>query len=188
MTLGQSEINKEKMASMPPDFKASMEAWQKLATPGEPHKVLAARAGSWKTKSKHWMELDKPYMKSEGSCERRMILDGRFLQEEFSGEMMGMHFKGIGVMGYDNQSKKYVATWTDSMSTGIYFFEGAAGDDGKTISLESRFHDPVNGPGTWHLVTRLVDENMETAEMRMKYDSGKEEKCETVYTRHAPKH
>jgi Protein of unknown function (DUF1579) len=188
MALGQSEISEEKRATIPPDFKASMEAWQKLATPGEPHKLLAGRAGSWRTKSKHWMELDKPPMEFAGSCERKMILDGRFLQEEFSGEMMGISFNGIGVIGYDNQSRKYVATWTDSMSTGIYFFEGTAGADGKTISLESRFTDPVKGPGTWHLVTRIVDENTELAEMRMKYKSGNEEKCETTYTRYTPKH
>jgi len=188
MALGQSEISQEKMASIPPDFKSSMEAWQRLATPGEPHKLLAGRIGSWKAKSKHWMELDKPPMEFEGSCERKMILDGRFLQEDFSGEMMGIPFKGIGVIGYDNQNNNYVAVWMDSMSTGIYLFEGTAGEDGKTISLESCFNDPVKGPGTWRIVTRIVDENTEVAEMRMKFESGKEEKCETTYTRYSLKH
>jgi hypothetical protein len=117
-----------------------------------------------------------------------MILDGRFLQDEFSGEMMGSPFTGIGVIGYDNQSKKYVSIWMDSMSTGIYFFEGTASQDGRTISLESRFNDPIKGPGTWHLVTRIVDENTEVAEMRMTYESGGEEKCETTYTRYTRKH
>ncbi len=188
MALGQREINEEKKASSPPDFQAVMEVWQKLATPGEPHKLLASRVGSWSTKSRHWMELDKPPMEFAGFCERKMILDGRFLQDEFSGEMMGSPFKGIGVIGYDNQSKKYVSIWMDSMSTGIYFLEGTASQDGRTISLESRFNDPIKGPGTWHLVTRIVDENTEVAEMRMTYESGAEEKCETTYTRYTRKH
>jgi hypothetical protein len=188
MAVGQHEINEEKMASIPADFQAAMEAWQKLATPGEPHKLLASRVGSWTTKSKHWMEPDKPPMEFAGSCERKMILGGRFLQEEFSGEMMGTPFTGIGVVGYDNHNRKYVSTWMDSMSTGIYFFEGTANQDGRTISLESHFNDPTKGPGKWRLTTRIMDENTEVAEMRMTYESGGEEKCETIYTRHTRKH
>jgi hypothetical protein len=178
MALAQRKKTEEK-----PDFQEMMEVWKKLAIPGEPHRLLASRVGSWSTKSKHWMEHDKPPMEFAGSCERRMILGGRFLQDEFSGEMMGSPFTGIGVIGYDNHTKKYVSTWMDSMGTGIYFFEGTAGRDGKTLSLESRFDDPVKGPGTWRLVTRFVDENTEVAEMKMSYDSGVEEKCETTYTR-----
>ena len=188
MELGQQEIKEQKMGSSTPDFQAVMEVWEKLATPGEPHMLLASRVGSWSTKSRHWMEPEKPPMEFTGSCERKMILDGRFLQEEFSGEMMGKPFSGIGVIGYDNQSKKYVSSWMDSMSTGIYFFEGTASEDGRSISLESRFNDPIKGPGMWHLVTRIVDENTEVAEMRMAYESGGEEKCETTYTRHMRKH
>jgi len=178
MALAQRKIKEEK-----PNFQEVMEAWKKLATPGKPHKLLAGRAGSWSTKSRHWMEPDEPPMEFAGSCERKMILGGRFLQEEFSGEMMGSPFTGISVIGYDNQSKKYVSTWMDSMSTGIYFFEGTAGPDGRTVSLESRFDDPLKGPGTWHLAIRIVDENTEVSEMRMMYERGGEEKCETTYTR-----
>lgn len=35
-----------------------------------------------------------------------MILGGRFLLHEYSGEMMGSIFNGIGVNGYDNHTKK----------------------------------------------------------------------------------
>jgi hypothetical protein len=188
MAVSQHEIIREKGASIPPDFQASMEAWQKLATPGEPHKLLASRVGSWGTKTRHWMGPDEPPMEFTGSCERKMILGGRFLQEEFSGEVMGNPFTGIGVIGYDNHKKRYVSTWTDTMSSGIHFFEGTASRDGKTISLEGRFDDPTKGPGQWHLTTRIVDENTEVAEARMTYENGGEEKCETTYTRHTRKH
>jgi hypothetical protein len=178
MALAQRKIQEEK-----PDFQAMMEVWQNLATPGEPHKLLASRAGSWTTKSRHWMEPDKPPMELAGSCERKMILGGRFLQEEFSGEIMGKPFTGIGVIGYDNQHEKYVSTWMDTMSTGIHFLEGTASRDGKTISLEGPFDDPTRGPGKWHLVTKIVNKNTEVAEMRVTYESAGEEKCETTYTR-----
>ena len=34
-----------------------------------------------------------------------MVLDGRFLQQEFTGEMMGHPYSGIGISGYDNLRK-----------------------------------------------------------------------------------
>jgi len=51
MALAQRKIKEEK-----PIFQEAMEVWQKLATPGAPHKVLARMAGTWKAKMKSWME------------------------------------------------------------------------------------------------------------------------------------
>src|SRR5512143_1691169 len=98
------------------DMQAMMEIYQELATPGAPHQLLARMAGSWNVRSSCAMEPGKPPMESTGTSEQKMILGGRFLQQEFSGEMMGSPFTGIGVTGYDNHIKKYVSTWIDSMS------------------------------------------------------------------------
>ncbi|MEW6665884.1 MAG: DUF1579 domain-containing protein [Thermodesulfobacteriota bacterium] len=178
MALAQRKVSEEELA-----FQEEIDAWQKLATPGEPHRRLAGRAGRWSTQSKHWMELDKPPVESAGSCERKMILGGRFLQEEFNGDLMGNPFTGIGITGYDNQSNKYVMSWVDTLSTGIYRFEGTASEDGKTITVEGRFKHPVKGLGTWRGVTRFVDDRTEVAEMHGTYENGAEERCVTTYTR-----
>jgi hypothetical protein len=166
------------------DTQGMMEVYQKLGTPGGPHKVLAGMAGSWSTKSKCWMEPDTPPMESTGTCEQKMLFDGRYLQQEYAGEMMGNPFSGICVIGYDNHTKKYVSTWIDSMSTGIYFFEGAAGPDGKTITQESHYDDPVKGPMKWRAVTRIVDDDNLVFAMYGTDKKGKEEKMmEMTYTR-----
>lgn len=178
MALAQPKIREEK-----PDFQEVMDVWRELATPGHAHKLLAGRAGRWSTKTRHWMELDEPPMEFSGSCKRKMILDGRFLREKFTGEMMGSPFTGIGTTGYDNHTKKYVMTWIDTLSTGVYVLEGSADEDGRTITLEGRFEDPAKGPGTWRSVTKIVDENTEVSEMRGTYENGGEFKCETTYTR-----
>ena len=166
------------------DLQAMMEVYRKLATPGAPHRLLASMAGSWNTRMKSWMEPDKPPMETSGTSEQRMILDGRFLQQEFSGEMMGSPFTGIGVVGYDNHTRKYVSTWMDSMGTGIYFFEGTAGADEKTITQICRYDDPVQGPMEWRSVTKIVDDDTLAVEMYGTGKSGKEEKMmEGSYTR-----
>lgn len=166
------------------DTEAMMEVYAKLATPGAPHKLLASLAGSWNAKIKSWTEPDKPPMKSSGTCEQKMLLGGRFLQQEFTGDMMGSPFTGIGVTGYDNHTKKYVSTWMDSMSTAILVFEGTASTDGKTITQEGHYDTPIKGPLKWRSVTKVVDDNTWSFEMYQTDKSDKEEKMmEITYTR-----
>ncbi len=166
------------------DMKAMMEVYKKLAIPGAPHKLLASMAGSWSTRNKWWAEPGKPPDESTGTSERKMLLDGRYLQEEFNCEMMGSPFTGIGFTGYDNHTRKWVSTWMDSMSTGIYFFEGSASADGRTLTLESRYDDPVKGLMKLRSVIRIIDNNTQVSEMYGTDKSGKEEKMgETTYAR-----
>src|SRR5512136_505905 len=116
------------------DFESMCEVYRELATPGAPHKLLAQMEGNWSVKSRWWMDPNEPPMESTGSSVQKMVLDGRFLKQEFSGEMMGGPFAGIGFTGYDNHTAKFVSTWMDTTGTGIYNFEGSAGPDGKTIT------------------------------------------------------
>ena len=166
------------------DKQKMTEMYQKFAAPGEPHKQLASLAGSWTTKTKMWMEPNKPPTESTGSCEQKMLLDGRYLQQECTGEMMGGPFTGIGVTGYDNQTKKYVSTWMDSMGTGIFFMEGTGSPDGKTFTQKGSHADPVQGQIKHRAVTKIVDNNTEVFEMYAAGKDGKEMKMmEITYTR-----
>jgi len=166
------------------DMRSMMEIYQELAIPGVPHKLLAGMAGSWSVRGLCAMEPDQPPVEHVGTSEQRMIFDGRFLQQEFSGEMMGSPFSGIGFTGYDNQSGKYVSTWMDTMGTGIYYFEGTAGPDGRTITQTCSYDDPVRGPVTWRNVTRIVDDNTLEIEMFSIDQSGTEEKmAQMTYSR-----
>jgi hypothetical protein len=169
-------MTKEKKHKGKMDMQAMMEVYKKLGSPGAPHKMLAKLTGSWTTRTRAFMEPDKPPAEGAGTCEQKMIFDGRYLQQEYTGEMMGSPFHGINMLGYDNHTKKYVSTWIDSMSTGIYYFEGTASEDGKTITQESRYDDPVRGPTLWRSVTRIVDDNTLEYEMYLTSKGGKEEK------------
>jgi hypothetical protein len=104
---------KDKKSEKPMDQQAMMELWKKMAMPGEPHKLFATLAGSWTTTSKEWMEPGKPPTESTGTAEIKMLLDGRFLYQEYNSQMMGQPFSGIGIDAYDNMTKKYVTAWLD---------------------------------------------------------------------------
>ena len=166
------------------DQQAMMELWKKLGTPGEPHKQFASLAGSWTTATKEWMEPGKPPAESTGSADMKMVLDGRFLQQEYNSTMMGQPYSGIGITAYDNMRKKYVSTWFDSMGTGIFMMEGTASADGKTITLKGQHAEPGGGHMKHRAVRKIVDNNTQTFEMYGAHDHGKEMKMmEITYTR-----
>ena len=92
---------------------------------------------------------DKPPMESTGTCEQKLVLDGHYLQQIYTGDMMGAPFTGINLLGYNNHTRKYESVWIDSMSTAIYYFVGKGSADGKTITQECSYDDPVRGPAVW---------------------------------------
>lgn len=175
---------KEKKHEKQMDPQAVMDTYTRLATPGEPHKQMASLAGSWATKTKAWMDPGKPPMESTGSCEQTMLLGGRFLRQECTGDMMGQSFTGIGLNAYDNHTKKYMSTWMDSMGTAIYYMEGTASADGKTITQKGHYDDPIEGPVKLRSVTKIVDDNTEIFEMYGTSKGAKERKMmEITYKR-----
>ncbi|MDD5579780.1 MAG: DUF1579 domain-containing protein [Methylobacter sp.] len=177
-------IAKEKKVEQHMDPQAMMELYSKLAEPGEPHKLFASLAGSWTTKTTEWMEPNKPPMESTGSVEMKMLLDGRFLQQEFTGSMMGKPYSGIGVSAYDNLRKRYVSTWMDTMSTGIFIMEGTGSADGKTITLAGKHAEPGGGQMTHRAIWKIIDNNNQTFDMYGAHHGGKEMKMmEIIYTR-----
>ncbi|MGZ4955382.1 MAG: DUF1579 domain-containing protein [Methylobacter sp.] len=175
---------KDNKAEKSMDPQAMMEVYTKLAAPGEQHKQLASLAGSWTTKTKEWMEPNKPPMESTGSAEMKMLLDGRFLQQELTGQMMGQPFSGIEITAYDNLLKRYVTSWMSTMGTGIFMMEGTESPDGKTITLKGRHAEPGGGFMEHRAIWKIVDSNTQTFDMYGTHPGGKEWKMmEITYTR-----
>jgi len=170
---------------MTAEQQAAMEAWRKVATPGEGHKVLEPMIGSWNVKSTSWEAPGAPPTQGAGTAESSWILGGRFVREDFQGEFGGMKFQGLGYTGYDNFKKKYVGTWMDTMGTMIMVMTGTADPSGKVLSTTSTMDDAVTGkPMKVRTVTRIVDANKHVMEMFGPDRSGKEFKMmEIVYTR-----
>ena len=184
ISLSSPLMAKDKKSEKPMDQQAMMELWKKMAMPGEPHKLFSTLAGSWTTTSKEWMEPGKPPTESTGTAEIKMLLDGRFLYQEYNSQMMGQPFSGIGIDAYDNMTKKYVTAWLDSMGTGIFIMEGTASADGKTITLKGSHPEPGGGKMTHRAVWKIVDNNNQTFDMYGAHHGEKETKMmEIVYTR-----
>jgi len=184
LLLASPAMAKEKKQDKQMDSQAMMEVWKQMATPGEPHKLFASLAGNWTTTTKEWMEPGKPPTESTGTAEMKMLLDGRFLYQEYNAQMMGQPFSGVGIDAYDNMTKKYMTAWMDTMGTGIFMMEGTASADGKTITLKGSHPEPGGGKMTHRAVWKIVDSNTQTFDMYGAHHGGKETKVlEIAYTR-----
>ena len=169
---------------MTPEQKAQMEAYMKAGTPGEPHRMLASKAGRYEVKAKNWPEPGAPAVEETGSVTRTMELDGRVLVEDYSGSMMGMPFTGHGMTGFDNVTGKYWSTWMDSMSTGLMVSEGTC-DAEMTCTFTGSWNDPITkGPMTVRMTSRWTSPTVEIFEMHGPGPDGKEMKMmELTYTK-----
>jgi hypothetical protein len=172
-------------AKDPAREKAEMEAMMKAATPGDAHKKLGSMAGTFNADVKMWMQPGAPPAGGAGVAENTWALDGRWLQQNFTGTFMGMPFTGVGYTGYDNIKKKYVGSWMDSMSTAMMVSSGTADADGKSFTFTSTMDDPMTGKSTpvKEKIT-VVDDDHHTLEMWGAGPDGKMFKMmEIAYTR-----
>ena len=159
---------------MTPEQAAMMAAWEKAATPGEPHQHLQEAAGDWTATVQMWMEPGAEPAVSEASVTRQMTLDGRVLEEHWNGTFMGQPFKGVARTGYDNVTGKYWSTWTDNMSTALMVSHGEWDDAAKAYVFHGETTDPMTGGKISNRsVTTYPAEGKEVMEMYESHD-GKE--------------
>ena len=138
---------------------AMMEAWAKLAEPGEHHKHLNALAGSWKTTTKWWMGPGEPDI-SQGSCKNEWILGGRFLAMDFKSMSQEHPFEGFGLLGYDKGKKQHFQVWCDTMGTMVNLSYGTSDDSGKVFTYTSTYDDPMTRQAKkMKMVTKVINDN-----------------------------
>lgn len=127
------------------DMQEMMKKWAEAAKPGEPHRLLDQFVGKWDIAMRMWMEPGKPPMETKSTADVKWIMDGRFLLEESTGQIMGQPHKGMGITGYDNFKQKYISSWIENMSTGMYTSEGTFDQSGKVLTLHGKIDEPMTG-------------------------------------------
>lgn len=170
-----------------PDFQLppgwTMEDMEKMMAagiPGEMHAFLAKGVGTWTGESKMWMSPDAPPVTSASTWTVSELLDGRFFKTEVKGDVPGMGpFQGIGVNGYDNTTKEFVATWIDNMSTGIMNGTGELSADHKTMTWNFEHNCPIaEKPVKFKEVMTFVNDYTQKVEMwGTDPKTGKMQKC-----------
>ena len=154
-------------------------------TPGPGHKALNALVGVWKAEVKCWMDPSGSPEVSQGRSKTSWKFNGRFLEEEFHGEMMGKPFTGQWLLGFDNTKQTFNSMWISDNQTSMFVSEGKGDQGNKIITLEGK----ATCPGTdrtdlpMKTVLRLLSPDKHVVEM---YDSSQGQNAKTMeitYTR-----
>lgn len=162
-----------------------MQAIAKSAEINEHHRQLKILVGSWSVISRVYIGPGERFVETKGTAEKRLILGGRFLQEDFTGTMLGTSLVGHGITGYDNALKKYITTWADSMSTAVLVSEGTMDAARKEMIFVGRGYDPMSQTyKTYRQVVRIDSDKQHSFEWFEPGSDGKEAKLfEVIYLR-----
>ncbi|MFL9834001.1 DUF1579 domain-containing protein [Chryseobacterium terrae] len=151
----------------PVDSATATKAWMEYATPGDMQKMLAKSDGNWIGETTMWMENGGQPMTSKSEATNKMMFDGRYQMSNHKGNMMGMPFEGISILGFDNAKKKFVSTWVDNMGTGIMNMEGDWNPSTKSIEFKGKMTDPTRPEKDCNVreVFTFSDDNTQKMEM-----------------------
>jgi hypothetical protein len=105
-----------------------------MPKPGPEHKLLELDAGTWDATVEMFMAPGSPPMTSTGTETNTIGCGGLCLISDFKSVMAGAPFHGHGTSAWDPAKKKYVGTWTDSMSAGISVSESTYDPATKTAT------------------------------------------------------
>lgn len=179
----EASDTKKDSPSGPPDSAAmaAMEkAWMDFATPSDMHKWMAKSAGTWSSDSvAQWMDPAEPPTYNKASSVEKVIMNGLYMEGEFTSNMMGMPMTGKSLTGYDKAKKKFVTSWIDNMGSGIVRMEGTYDEASKTLNMKGKQSDPVSGGETdIRQEQKWIDDNTYTLTM---YGTGHDGKTEQKF-------
>lgn len=151
-------------------------------SPGPGHKAMEHFAGDWQCDVKCWMEAGGQPEQSSATAKATWIMGGRFLQEEFHGQMMGRPFNGRTILGFNNIKQTFQSVWVDDMNTAMFVSEGRG--DNKVITLEGESSCAATGRTKvpMRVVLRVIGPDKHLFEM---YDGSRDnlKTLEITYTR-----
>jgi hypothetical protein len=112
-----------------------------MPKPGPEHEMLKGDVGVWDATVEMATAPGAPASVSKGT-ETNTLVGGFWLVSRFKGDMMGQPFEGLGTTGFDPGKRKYVGTWIDSMTPGLYTSEGTYDAATKTMTTWMEGPDP----------------------------------------------
>ena len=153
--------------------------------PGPGHQALNALEGNWKAEVKCWMDPGGSPEVSQGTARATWKFNGRFLEEEFHGQMMGKPFTGRTLLGFDNTKQTFNSVWVSDTQTSMFTSEGKGDSGNKVITLEGKASCPATGRKDIPMKTvlRVISPDKHVLEM---FDASQGQNAKTMeitYTR-----
>lgn len=156
-----------------------------LPKPGPEHAILAKDAGTWDAVIEMMPVAGAPAMTSKGVEVGTVGCGGLCLVVDFNSELMpGVPFSGRGMTTYDKTKKKYVGSWTDSMSGGLLLSEATYDPATKAVTASMEGPDMTGTVVKSKSVTTYADDDHRVMTMYMTGPDGKDMQTMKIsYTR-----
>ena len=165
------------------DPQALEKLFAEFAKPGEAHESFKQMVGKWDTESKNYMvDMENPSV-TQGTATFRLLMGGRYLQQDLRGEYEGQKFEGMGISGFDNATKKYVGICIDNYGTGIMHSEGEFDPETDTMTEIAETSSPL-GKMRMKMVAKHINDDKFTFSMYLLGPDDEEQKHMVItYTR-----
>ena len=163
------------------------EAAYRAMSPGPHHELFNDLAGMWNAEITWWEAPGAEPVERKGRAEYKVILGGRYLMQQFEGQMMGMPFEGVGLSGYDATTDQHTFVWCDNMGTQMMYSVGKCTDHCKTQTHMATVRHPMTKQDTRiRMISRVVDHDKHIFEYYMAIPGAADEwfkSMQIVYTR-----
>lgn len=123
-----------------------------IPKPGPEHQLLKVDVGVWDAKVEITAAPGMDPMVSTGVETNVLGCGGLCLISDFKSEFAGQPFHGHGITAWDPAKKKYVGSWTDSMSAGLGLGETTYDASAKKASGWMEMPDPTGKPAKSRMV------------------------------------
>ena len=120
-----------------------MQRWEECVTPGAMHKQLERFLGTWTTEA-HATGLSGPEGE-KGTSEWAWLFEGRFIQQTWKADVMGVPSGGQVTIGYDNFKRKFVTSDVNTFQTALLTSEGNFDAGGDTLITYGFTDSPITG-------------------------------------------
>jgi len=114
--------------------RAAAQQGMPMPKPGPEHMLLKQDEGTWDAVVEMFMGPGAAPLSSKGVETDTIGCGGLCLISDFRGDMAGQPFHGHGTSAWDPAKKKYVGSWTDSMSNGISMSESTYDPKARTMT------------------------------------------------------
>jgi len=126
--------------------------------PGPEHAMLAKDAGVWDAEITMWFGPGEP-TRAKGVWTAKMDMGGFWQVSDFDSEMMGAPFRGHQLTGFDQNKKKFVTVWADSMGSWMMVSEGTYDAAKKTLTMFANAAGMDGKPQRDKMVTTYPDDD-----------------------------
>jgi hypothetical protein len=160
-------------------------AWADAMSMNDHHAALQPLAGMFRADVTVWNAPGAEPMQATGEAVNELLYDGRFLRRSYTGSIGGMTLEGSGTWGYNNITKQYESTWTDSLSTSIIWATGQPDENHTRFVLRFSITDPYSGEAVQvREVWTIIGANTHVQEMFIELPDGTEwQNLRTVFKR-----